>query len=247
VGVRTVVWTVALASFLASSVEFVEALTIVLAVGTVKGYRLALRGTLLAVLALAVLVAVLGLAVLRFVPLGVLKGVIGTLLLLFGLKWLRKAILRFAGRKALHDEAQAFVKEQERLRQSDVTDFEATATAFNGVFLEGLEVVVIVLTMGSAAAAHAVAMPSAVLGALVGLVVVLSLGLVLRAPLTRVPENVMKFVVGIMLTTFGTFWAGEALGVRWPGADLTLIGLIVVYLLASRQMVTSLKRERPAA
>jgi uncharacterized membrane protein len=241
------VFTVALAAFLASSVEFVEALTIVLAVGTVKGYRLALRGTFLAVLALGVLVAVLGLAVLRFVPLAVLKGVIGALLLLFGLKWLRKAILRFAGRKALHDEAAAFQKEQARLRGSDVTDFEATATAFNGVFLEGLEVVVIVLTMGSAAAAGGAAMPSAVLGALAGLVVVLALGIALRAPLTKVPENVMKFVVGIMLTTFGTFWAGEAFGVQWPGADLALVGLIALYLLASRQMVTTLKRERPAA
>jgi uncharacterized membrane protein len=238
-----VIWTVALPAFLASSVEFVEALTIVLAVGSVKGYRLALRGTLLAVLALAVLVAILGVAVLRFVPLDVLKGVIGALLLLFGLKWLRNAILRFAGKKALHDEGEAFQKEQARLRGSDVTDFEASATAFNGVFLEGLEVVVIVLTMGSAAAAHAAAMPYAVLGALVGLAVVLTLGISLRTPLTKVPENVMKFVVGIMLTTFGTFWAGEALGVVWPGADLALVGIILVYLLASQQMVQNLRRQ----
>jgi uncharacterized membrane protein len=241
--VAPLVYGVALASFLASSVEFVEALTIVLAVGTVKGFRQALKGTVLAVLALAVLVAVLGVAVLRYVPLDVLKGVIGALLLLFGLKWLRKAILRFSGVKAQHDEAAAFEAERRRLSSTEITDVEATATAFNGVFLEGLEVVVIVLTMGSVAGA----MPSAVLGALVGLVVVLSAGIALRAPLTKVPENVMKFVVGIMLTTFGTFWAGEALGVIWPGADLSLVGLIFLYLLASYQLVGALRRERPAA
>jgi uncharacterized membrane protein len=242
--VAELVYTVALASFLASSVEFIEALTIVMAVGTVRGFRQALQGTALAVLALAVLVAVLGVAILRFVPIDVLKGVIGVLLLLFGLKWLRKAILRFAGRVSLHDEAVAFERERQRLSRDDVTDFEARATAFNGVFLEGLEVVVIVLTMGSAAQAF----PSAILGAVVGLAVVLSLGIALRAPLTRVPENVMKFVVGVMLTTFGTFWAGEALGIKWPGADLALIGLIVVWLLLSQGLVTRLKRqERKAA
>jgi uncharacterized membrane protein len=238
------VYTVALASFLAASVEFIEALTIVMAVGAVRGFRQALRGTVLAVLALALLVAVLGVAVLRFVPLDVLKGVIGVLLLLFGLKWLRKSILRFAGRAALHDEAVAFDRERQRLSRDDVSDFEATATAFNGVFLEGLEVVVIVLTMGSAAQAF----PSAIAGALAGLVVVLSLGIVLRAPLTRVPENVMKFVVGVMLTTFGTYWAGAALGIQWPGAELALVGLVIIWLLLSQGLVTQLKRrERNAA
>lgn len=232
------VFTVALASFLASSVEFIEALTIVLAVGTVRGFKPAMKGTALALVALALLVFVLGFAVLRYVPIDVLKGIIGALLLMFGLKWLRKAILRFAGKKALHDEGAAFQNEQTRLARDEVTDFEATATAFNGVFLEGLEVVVIVLTLGSAGSAF----PSAILGSLVGLVVVVTAGLLLRAPLTRVPENVMKFVVGIMLTTFGTFWAGSALGVQWPGSDLALLGIIVVYLLMSRFLVSDLKR-----
>jgi uncharacterized membrane protein len=237
--------TVALPAFLASSVEFVEALTIVLAVGSVRGYRPAIRGTLWAVLALAVLVAVLGVAVLRYVPIDVLKGIIGTLLLLFGLKWIRKAILRFSGRAKVHDEAAIFQREQDRVRQEDLTDFQAQATAFNGVFLEGLEVVVIVLTMGTAAATHASAMPFAIGGALVGLVLVLALGISLRAPLTQVPENVLKFVVGVMLTSFGTFWAGGAFGVKWPGADLSLAGLIALYLLVSYALVRSFGRKEP--
>lgn len=228
---------VVIAAFLAASVEFVEALTIVLAVGTVNGYKPALRGTAFAVVALGVLVAVLGVAVLRFVPLPVLRGVIGVLLLLFGLKWLRKAILRFSGKKALHDESQLFTREVDRLKQSRAGAFEAQATAFNGVFLEGLEVVVIVLTMGAADRAY----PSAILGAAVGLVVVLAAGIALRAPLAKVPENVMKFVVGIMLTSFGSFWAGESLGVRWPFSDATIPLLIAAYLLVSWAAVSRLK------
>lgn len=229
---------VLLAAFLAASVEFIEALTIVLAVGTVNGFRPALRGTAFAVLALIALVLILGFAILRVVPIDVLRGVIGVLLLLFGLKWIRKAILRFSGKKALHDESQLFDKEVTRLKSQQAGAFEAQATAFNGVFLEGLEVVVIVLTMGSAGKAY----PSAILGAGLGLVVVLSLGLALRAPLTRVPENVMKFVVGVMLTSFGTYWAGSALGVHWPMGDLSIVFLIALYLLTSWVSVGRLKR-----
>jgi uncharacterized membrane protein len=238
-------YTVALASFLACSVEFTEAFTIVMAVGAVRGFRPALKGTVVAVLALSLLVAVLGVAVLRYVPLDWLKGIIGALLLLFGLKWIRKAILRFAGTVSSHDEAKIFERQAAQLGRDEITDFQASATAFNGVFLEGLEVVVIVLTMGSAAHQFA----SAIYGALAGLVLVLCLGIAVRGPLTRVPENVLKFVVGVMLTTFGTFWAGEALGVRWPGADLALVGLIIIWLLLSRGLVVQVKRraERRAA
>ncbi len=229
---------VLLAALLAASVEFVEALTIVLAVGTVNGFKPALRGTLFAVAALVALVLVLGLAVLRFVPIDVLRGVIGVLLLLFGLKWIRKAILRFSGKKSLHDESQAFTREVDRLRSQKAGAFEAQATAFNGVFLEGLEVVVIVLTMGSAARAY----PSAILGAGIGLVLVLALGVALRAPLTKIPENVMKFVVGVMLTSFGTFWAGSSLGVHWPLGEVSLIFLIALYLITSWLSVGRLKK-----
>ncbi|MGC8487365.1 MAG: COG4280 domain-containing protein [Clostridia bacterium] len=231
-------YTVALASFLACSVEFTEAFTIVMAVGTVRGFRPAMKGTVLAVLALAVLVAILGIAVLKYVPLDWLKGVIGGLLLLFGLKWIRKAILRFAGTVSSHDEARIYEREAQQLRGDEISDFQASATAFNGVFLEGLEVVVIVLTMGSAAHQFA----SAIYGALAGLVLVLALGIAVRGPLTKVPENVMKFIVGVMLTTFGTFWAGEALGVRWPGADLALLGLVIIWLVLSQGLVMQIKR-----
>ena len=229
---------VLIAAFLAASVEFVEALTIVLAVGTVNGFKPALRGTVFAVLALIALVLILGVGVLRVVPIDALRGVIGVLLLLFGLKWLRNAILRFSGKKALHDEGKLFGKAVDNLRRGQAGAFEAQATAFNGVFLEGLEVVVIVLTMGSAARAY----PSAILGAGVGLVVVLALGVALRAPLTQVPENVMKFVVGVMLTSFGTFWAGESLGVHWPFRDLSILFLIAAYLVTSWVGVGRLKR-----
>lgn len=233
-------WYVLVAAFLASSVEFVEALTIVLAVGTVEGYRPALKGTALAVLALAVLTAILGVGVLRYVPLDVLRGIIGVLLLLFGIKWLRKAILRFAGRKALHDEAQIFEREVGKLQAQKGNSFAAQATAFNGVFLEGLEVVVIVLTMGSAGQSYI----SAILGSAVGLVLVLGAGIALRAPLSRVPENVMKFVVGIMLTSFGSFWAGESLGVVWPYKDASILILILGYLAATWLIVSTLKRRQ---
>lgn len=234
---------VLVAALLASSVEFIEALTIVLAVGTVSGFKPAMKGTLWGVAALVVLTTILGVGVLRFVPIGVLRGVIGTLLLLFGVKWLRKAILRFAGKKALHDETQAFNREVNRLKEGGNNPFEAQATAFNGVFLEGLEVVVIVLTMGSGANAYG----SAIAGAAIGLVIVIAAGFLLRAPLAKVPENVMKFVVGIMLTSFGTFWAGESLGVSWPAADVSILFLIAGYLLFSGFAVMRMKRKELTA
>lgn len=238
-GYASVNYYVLVAALIASSVEFVEALTIVLAVGTVEGFRPAMRGTLWAVLALGVLTLVLGEGVLRFVPLPVLRGIIGVLLLLFGVKWLRKAILRFSGKKALHDESQAFDKEVIRLRANQGKNpFEAQATAFNGVFLEGLEVVVIVLTMGASGRAYG----SAILGAGIGLVLVLAAGIALKAPLSRVPENVMKFVVGVMLTSFGTFWAGESLGVLWPGKDASILLLIAGYLAASWLVISTIKK-----
>jgi uncharacterized membrane protein len=162
------------------------------------------------------------------------------LLLLFGVKWLRKSILRFAGKKALHDEEEAYQKQIGKLQANKGNTFAAQATAFNGVFLEGLEVVVIVLTMGSAARAYG----SAIIGSATGLVFVLAAGLALKTPLSKVPENVMKFVVGIMLTTFGSFWAGESLGVVWPYKDASILILIAGYLAASWLIVSSLKRQR---
>lgn len=237
-------WSIVLATGLASSVEFVEALTIVLAVSAVFGAGPAVKGSLAAVAVLAAVVAGFGIGLVRVVPLDLLRGVVGVLLLLMGTKWLRKAIQRFAGLRAEHDEAAAYAGAVEHLRGH--ARREGQATAFNGVLVEGLEVAVIVLTMGSAEAAYG----SAVAGALAGLVVVGALGFVLRAPLARVPENVMKFVVGIMLTSFGSYWAGSSFGIRWPGHDLAILLLIGGYLAVSWLIVRSLGRrpeQEPAA
>jgi uncharacterized membrane protein len=229
---------VLVASFLASSVEFIEALSIVLAAGVVYGFRFALRGAIYAVITLGLLVAVLGEGILRIVPLHILQGIVGVLLLLFGLKWIRKAILRYAGLKSLHDEDEAYQKQINRLKSSNKGSFEAQATAYNGVLLEGLEVVVIILTIGSGAHAFG----SAIAGAAVGLIVVLSLGVAFRAPLARVPENTLKFVVGVMLTSFGTYWAGQSMGIRWPLSDATLLLLIAGYIIVSAMSVRILKK-----
>lgn len=213
-------WATISAAFLASLVEFVEALTIVLAVGTVRGWRPALAGAGAAALALAVLVLLLG-PHLASLNLAAFQFVVGVLLLLFGLRWLRKAILRAAGVLALHDEAQAFAKETAALRSAALRsaavrpgfDFGAAATAFNGVFIEGIEVVFIVLTLG--AVGHQLAAASVGAGAAALLVVVL--GLIARRPLSQIPENALKLAVGALVAAFGTLWTGEGLGLAWPG------------------------------
>lgn len=223
---------VAVTALLSASVEFIEALTIVLAVGVVHGWRVALKGALIGIVALGIIVAVLGPAVLTFVPLVTLRLIIGGLLLLFGLKWLRKAILRYSGLKALHDEGEAFSREVERMQKAKA-EREGLLTALNGTFLEGLEVVFIVLGFGTGSS-----LTSAVIGAAVGLVLVLVIGIALRAPLTRIPENAMKFVVGIMLSSFGTLWAGEGLGVVWPLHDIFVLFIVVFYFLVSLALIS---------
>ncbi|MEZ0088936.1 COG4280 domain-containing protein [Streptacidiphilus sp. EB129] len=213
--------------FLACMVEAVEALTIILAAGTGRHWGSAVQGTLASVVALAATVAALGPAVDR-VPLGTLRLVVGTLLLIFGLQWLRKAVLRAAGLKALHDEDAAYAKELAAARAAAtggrwaVRDWYAFTLSFKGVFLEGLEVVFIVLTFG--ASQHD--LPMAVLGATAAVLAVAGLGLAVRAPLARVPENTMKFAVGTMLTSFGVFWSAEGAGVHWPGSDAALLVLV---------------------
>ncbi|MGH2443838.1 MAG: COG4280 domain-containing protein [Chloroflexota bacterium] len=231
---------VGVSAALASGVEFVEALTIVLAVGIGKGWRDAMEGTVAAAVALAVLVAVIGIGLLQLVPLHVLQGVIGALLLIFGLKWLRKAILRFSGFRALHNEDATFREEVERFqgRTSETRrDWFAVSTAFNGVFLEGLEVVFIVIGLGAAGKA----LGAATAGAGVAAIIVIGAGVLLHRPLTRVPENTMKFVVGIMLTSFGTLWIGEGLVVSWWRGDVFIPILIAGYLIVSWILVTWLK------
>ncbi len=240
-------WLLAGTTFLASGVEAVEALTIVLAVGVARSWRTAFQGAALGLLVLAAIVAVLG-PLLRFVPLGALELVVGLLLTLFGLAWLRKAILRYAGRKAMRDEDANYEREVRALRAANPAlgarqaDRIAVATAFNAVLLEGLEVAVIVVTFGAASGA---ALAWSATGALVAVLAVIALGIALRRPASRVPENAMKFAVGIMLTSFGTFWAGEGLGIAWWRADLSLVGLIAGYLALSAGLIAAARR--PAA
>jgi uncharacterized membrane protein len=229
---------VILSTFLASGVEWVEAFTIVLAVGLFRGWGAALIGTALAAVALAAIVVVLGAAVSSF-PVADAQVVVGIFLLLFGLRWLHKAILRAAGLKALHDEAEEFEAIQAKLSTRE--HWVAVSTAFNGVLLEGVEVVLIVVALGGVG--HRA---GAVVGAVVALAVVLVLGLALRAPLTRVPENLMKASVGVMLSAFGTFFVGEGIGVDWWHSDLSILLLVALY--ATLFLVFSrILRQPPAA
>jgi Ca2+/H+ antiporter, TMEM165/GDT1 family len=218
------------ASFLASLVECVEALTVVLAVGSVRGWRSALAGTATAIAVLLFIIAALGTA-LTHIPLPIIQLVVGTLLLLFGLRWLRKAILRSAGQIPLHDEQVAFQQNTEamhRLRMRPATwDKIAFAAAFNITMLEGTEVVFIVIAIG---AGHTGMLLPASLGAVAALLVVTALGVILHRPLARVPENTLKFIVGVLISAFGTFWVGEGLHLAWPGADWSIPALIAAYL-----------------
>lgn len=218
-----------LAAFLASMVEFVEALTVVLAVGSVRGWRDTLLGTAAALGVLLLIVAVLGTTLTR-IPLDIIQLAVGTLLLLFGLRWLRKAILRSAGIIPLHDETAAFAKETEAMRGHGIAegwDSIAFGAAFQITMLEGTEVVFIVIAIGAGSAG--LLLPAS-LGALAALLVVMVLGLAIHRPLARIPENSLKFVVGVLLSAFGSFWVGEGIGIAWPGADWSILALIVGYL-----------------
>ena len=233
-----------LSAFLASAVEMVEALTIVLAVGITRDWRSSLTGVGVATLALAAIVAALGPA-LTVIPIDDLRLVVGALLLVFGLQWLRKAILRASGYKALHDEAAIFAREAEEARGAASEtraglDWYGFTLAFKGVLLEGLEVVFIVLTFGSAQGSISLAAA----GAAGALVLVAAVGIAVRAPLARVPENSLKFAVGVMLTTFGIFWATEGAGAHWPGEDASILGVLGFVVLASFLFVRLLRRER---
>lgn len=238
-------WPSVAAAFLASMVEFVEALTVVLAVGTVRGWRGALAGTGAALAALLLLVALLGPALTR-IPLGAIQIVAGTLLLLFGMRWLRKAILRAAGVIPLHDETAIFAAESESLRASGAGgrwDTVAVAAAFKITMLEGIEVVFIVIAVG--AGGKDLLVPAS-LGALTALVIVVLLGLVLHRPLSAIPENTLKFAVGVLLAAFGTFWFGEGIGVRWPGADWSIVWLTAAFL-ATALLAVGMRRRAAAA
>jgi uncharacterized membrane protein len=235
---------VALSVFGACAVEMVEALTIVMAAGFTRGWRSALEGSALAVVCLAIVVAALGPALIHYVPLNVLRLVVGSLLLVLGLQWLRKAILRASGYIPKHDEAAIYRREVERLsgapRMGAGRDATGFVIAFKGVFLEGMEVIMIVLTLGLSSGYLGIAAVAA--GAAV--VVIGGVGVLVARQLSEVPENGMKLGVGLMLVTFGTFWAGEGAGVRWPGADLALLGLLAIYGLVTWAAVVTLTRSR---
>ncbi len=230
------------AAFLASAVEAVEALTIVLAVGVTRGWRSPLFGVTAALVILAGIVAVLGPA-LTALPISTLRVVVGGLLLIFGLQWLRKAILRSSGLKALHDEDAIFREQAEEARAAGALehagmDWYSFTIAFKGVLLEGLEVAFIVVTFGS----NQGSIPLAAVGAAAAIVVVVAGGVAVRAPLARVPENTLKYGVGLLLVTFGTFWGAEGAGADWPGSDAAILGLLVFYLAVSRVLVLLLTR-----
>ena len=257
----TMIWAhaipTALAAFLASAVEAIEALTIVLAVGTVRGWRDAIAGSAAAIAVLLAIVAVFGSALTR-IPLDLLQLVVGTLLLLFGLRWLRKAILRGAGLIPLHDETAAFAKQTGAMRRHGAPigsgsgsgwDRVAFLACFQITMLEGAEVVFIVIAIG--AGGSALLWPAS-LGACAALLLVTLLGFAIHRPLAMVPENTLKFFVGVLLSAFGTFWVGEGVGLIWPAADWSLLGLIAGFLATAtlavpvcRVLATATPRNQP--
>ena len=232
-------------AFLASLVEVVEAFTIVLAVASVRGWRPAIAGSLAGLALLALIVLAFGPAIDR-IPIGLLQFSVGVLLLLFGMRWLRKAVLRAAGIIALHDEDAAYraetvhLRDEMRQRQTRA-DWLAGLTAFKAVVVEGLEVAFIVIAVG---AGRGLLLPAS-LGALAACALVLSFGVLIHRPLARVPENTLKFAVGVMLSGFGVFWTGEGLGVPWPGEDLAVLAFIAAFLALGLGLVAVL-RSRPA-
>ena len=237
-----------IAVFLACAVEAVEAATIVLAAGTARDWRSATTGMVAAIVLLGVVVAALGPAV-SALPLRELRLVVGALLLIFGLQWLRKAILRASGYKALHDEDAIYrtqlaaAASAPRRRFGSVPDWYGFTLSFKGVLLEGLEVVFIALTFGG----NAHDIPLAAVAAGCAVLVVAAVGVAVRAPLARVPENLLKFIVGIMLTGFGTFWGAEGAGAHWPGSDAALLVLVPAIALFAVGLVAVLRRRaRPA-
>jgi uncharacterized membrane protein len=237
-----------LAVFLACTVEAVEALTIVLAAGTARDWRSAGLGVGGGIIVLAVVVAALGPA-LTAIPLSALRLVVGGLLLIFGLQWLRKAVLRASGHKDLHDEDAIYHRELSAAQQAAperrgfVTDWYAFTLSFKGVTLEGLEVAFIALTFGS----NQHDIPLAAIAAIAAVVLVTAVGFAVRAPLTRVPENTLKFVVGVMLTAFGLFWGSEGAGAQWPGSDAALLAIIPAVAVFALALVAMLRRNTPSA
>jgi uncharacterized membrane protein len=229
-GMSSIALVTVLSSFLASAVEFVEAVTIVLAVGVTRQWRSTLIGVVAALVALTLLVAIFGTAIVLFVPIDVVRLVVGGFLLIYGLGWLTKAVLRAGGARAKHDEAAIYEREIAALRAEPPVsatgmDWISFTVAAKGVLLEGLEVAFIVITFGASAGM----VGPAALGAAAAGVLVLGVAVLVHRPLAAVPENGLKFAVGVMLTGFGTFWAGEGVGIDWPAGDATILALLASY------------------
>ncbi len=243
------------ASFLASSVEMVEALTIILATGITRGWRSALIGGAAASLVLAIIILVFGAALTTLIPLDLLRLIVGGFLLIFGMQWLRKSILRYAGLKALHDEDRIFREEVNELSKVSPSkaggmDWVGFTVAFKGVLLEGLEVAFIVITFGSSAGSEGVSgltgVGLATAGAVAALILVVVAGLIVHRPLAKVPENTLKFAVGLMLMAFGNFWGGEGVGIEWTWGDATILALLATYGVLGWSAVVVLRREARA-
>lgn len=247
-------WALAITVFLAALVEFVETLTIVLAIGLTRGWRSTLAGVGAALVALGVFTAVAGYSLANWLPEAALQLVVGALMLVFGLQWLRKAILRSSGLKALHDEEEEFRSTTEAAREAGTEtrfglDWFAFVVSFKGVFLEGVEIVFIVITFGLSASN----MPVAVYAALVGAATVLVAGAAVHKPLSKIPENTLKYVVGLLLATFGSYWSLEGIGIfspsneslKWPGGDLALVAILLAWRGLSVALVWRLRRLTP--
>lgn len=222
-------------SFLGAGVEFIEALTIIMAVGAVRGWKSSITGGLSAVVVMGALVAIIGAPLVRVMGINWVQLIVGLFMLLFGIRWLHKAILRYSGLVARHNESDNYDKEMQRQKEhgnvSKGLDKFAFVTSFSGTFLEGLEAVFIVITFGVSTNS----MSSSIIGAAAALAVVVILGIVLRKPLAKIPENTMKYVVGVMLTSFGAFWIGESMNLSWPQKDLSIL-----YIVATMVAVTFL-------
>ena len=243
-------WGLVIATFVACFVEMVEATTIVMAMGFTRSWRSSLIGTAVALVALAVVTAILGYALTTFLPESALQLAIGGLLLIFGLQWLRKAILRASGRKAVHDEDAIYREEVTAAKAAGKgnggLDMFSFMVSFKGVFLEGMEVVFIVITFGL----NAKNVPAASIGALVAVVVVLILAFAMKRPLSMINENMLKYGVGLLLASFGTYWAVEGIGIfqadhqslTWPGKDLAIVGMLIVWFLLSRVFISVLRK-----
>ena len=249
---KAATWGLLVATFIACFVEMVEATTIVLAVGLTRSWRSALAGTGAAIAALAAVTSVAGYALTTWLPRSGLQLAIGALLLIFGLQWLRKAILRSAGRKAVHDEDNIYREQVAAARAAAPAaaglDMFSFMVSFKGVFLEGMEVVFIVITFG----VNADNIPVAVVGAAGAAIIVLAIAAAARRPLSMIPENLLKYGVGLLLTSFGTFWAVEGVGIfraghgslQWPGNDAAILGLVAAWLLLSRIFISLLRVPR---